>query len=217
MSRILPLVVLLIYSTAYAEEDERYYVIVFSSKSRLNKPNDAHIWATLIKTSTKDSQIRVEEQTISWVPASLKVRLLAMRSEEGANIGLMPTIDHYQLLGCKITAWGPYELASDFGPEFYQRFSKQKARLERGEVRYKALDPDIGRRSAFISNCIHVLTDLDPYRRRNAYSEFLRFGDRASEHIVETLAERGRIDRDTTHVWLMDTLGLSDKCISIRK
>ncbi len=203
MIRTSLLLVLTFATTVSAEE--RYYFVVFASQSRLNNPSKSHVWATVIKTIATDSHITVEEQTISWVPASSNVRLLALRSEEGANLGLIPTIEHYQKLKCRITAWGPYELEPPFGCEFYQRFMQQKARLESGEVRYKALDPNAGRYSRYISDCIHAITDMDPRRGRNAYSEFLRFGEKASEHIVHTLAKRG-------HFSAVDVLSMQQRC-----
>jgi hypothetical protein len=189
---------------------DRYFVLVFGSQPTLKCPRRCHTWATIVKTSPdKSGVIQVEAHTISWMPADQRVKLLTFRSKPGMNLDLMSTIARYQDMNGHVAVWGPYEIQDGSGSDIYARTLQQIARLESGEVQYKAIDPDFGPRVHYISDCIHAITDIDQQQARSFYSEFIRFGESASRFIVNVLAERGRINPAIRHDWVLDSLGLS--------
>lgn len=194
---------------------DRYFVLIFGSQSKLNNPTRSHTWATVVKANAEGT--RLEEITISWLPASEQVRLLTVRGEPGVNLGLHATMSRYQQLNGNVSLWGPYELINERGPILFARAQWQSARLNHGNVLYKALDPNIGPRAAYITDCIHAITDLDEEHGRTAYTELLRFGNRASEYIVREFNRHGRIDRRQRHEWLIDALGLRQYALTERR
>jgi hypothetical protein len=200
-------------STVHAQD--RYFVLIFGSQSRLNRPSRSHTWATIVKASADGT--RLEQLTISWLPQAEKVRILTLRGEPGINLDLHTTISRYQQLNGSVSLWGPYETAANRGPVLFERAASQIERLNSGTILYKAIDPNLGPRKPYLVDCIHAITDLDQDQSRNAYSELLRFGDRASEYIVRELDKRGRIQRQHREDWVMDALGLRKYSITVRQ
>lgn len=105
--------------------------------------------------------------------------------------------------------WGPYELNPTIAVELYNKTLKQIARLNSGRVLYKAVDPDRGPRSTYISNCIHAVTDLDGLARRTGYSEIRNNGFDASANLARVMTGSGRVDWTVTHDWLLEALDLT--------
>lgn len=189
---------------------DRYFVLIFGSQPTSKCPKRCHTWATIVKATDVNGAYQMESHTISWMPADYKVRLLTFKSKPGMNLDLRSTIAHYQELNGKVSVWGPYEIEPNVAPDIYARTLNQIARLESGQVRYMAIDPDFGPRAKTVSDCIHAITDIDQQQGRTFYSELLRFGDRASEFIVTVLSDRGRINPCVHHDWVLDALGLAD-------
>jgi len=189
---------------------DRYFVLIFGSEPTLKSPKRCHTWATIVKATDVDGTFQIEAHTISWMPADFKVRLLTVRSKTGINLDLMSTIARYQELNGAVSLWGPYELQPEVAPDIYARTLQQIARLESGQVRYMAIDPDFGPRVKTVSDCIHAITDIDQQQGRTFYSELLRFGNSASKFIVTILTERGRIDPNIRHDWILDAIGLAN-------
>jgi hypothetical protein len=189
---------------------DRYFVMIFGSEPRSRDPHRCHTWGTIVKSTERDGVAHLEAHTISWMPADFRVKLLTIHSKPGINLELRATIHRYLEMNGKVSVWGPYELQPDIAPDIYARTLQQIARLESGEVSYMAIDPDFGPRVKTVSDCIHAITDIDQQQGRTFYSEFLRFGERASEFIVKVLAERGRINPCVRHEWVLEGLGLAD-------
>ncbi|HEY8504852.1 MAG TPA: hypothetical protein VIL46_09740 [Gemmataceae bacterium] len=190
---------------------QRYFVLIFGGETRPKLPRYTHTWGTLVRATPcgpTPGSYALEVHTISWLPASLEIRPWVLRAEPGVNLDLHTTIRYCLANGEVVSLWGPYEVIPPYGERIYARAMEQVARLESGRVLYKAIDPDIGRRHENISDCIHAITDIDVYTRRTYYSEWLRFGDDASQFIVTNLVERGRIDPCVTHPWVASALGL---------
>jgi hypothetical protein len=188
---------------------DRYFVLIFGSEPASRHPKKCHTWATIVKATDVNGVYHLQSHTISWMPADFRVQLLTVKSKPGLNLGLHETIARYQELNGRVSVWGPYELDPTAAPDIYARALTQIARLESGQVRYMAIDPDFGPRVHTVSDCIHAITDIDQQQGRTFYSEFFRFGERASEFIVTVLAERGRINPCVRHDWVLDALGLT--------
>jgi len=196
---------LLLPGQAFAQE--RYFVIVFGSQSTPKLPNYTHTWATVVKVTCADTpggQPTAEVNTVSWLPATLKVHTFAPCPEPGTNLDLVTTIRWANCGGQRVSYWGPFEIE----PEFYQRFLVQKARLESGVVRYQAIDSFYGPENRTVSDCIHAVSDTDYRHSRLYYLEFRRFGESASEFIVFSMGNRGRINPCVTHDWVAHLIGL---------
>lgn len=193
--------------TAVAPPGERYYLLVFGSQSAPKRPRYTHTWATAVRATGCDGPggPAVDEHTISWMPASLDIRPLALRPEPGANLGLAFTIEEMLRHDERVSVWGPYEV----GPGLFRRFLVQKEFLESGRVGYQCVDSvgEAGRLGTGC-DCIHAVTDMDPLFSRSRYP-LTYFGEAASLHIVRQLHTRPVvIEPGRDHGWLLPALGL---------
>jgi hypothetical protein len=192
----------------------KHYLLVFGADSCPKRARFSHTWATIVQATPDDQSAngyRLESQTISWMPASLRIRPLALRPERGVNLSLGATLNDCFCKGERVALWGPYEFDPEPPPGIWARVQTQIARLNSACMLYKALDPDTGSRSKYVSNCIHAVTDLDPHLPRPAYNELRDFGLDASRHLIRIIASRHDIDPDITHSWVADALGLDSR------
>jgi hypothetical protein len=208
-SLLLPLFLACLGLQSVAHAEERHYVLIFGSESTPRVPRYTHTWATFVKASGEGadaSKYNIDNVfTISWLPASLEVRSFR-RSEEGVNLDLETTLSHV-LPRQRVSLWGPFQISQ----LFYDRAVEQKARLESGIVKYKAVDPNFGPRVPYVSNCIHAITDLDPEFGRLYYLELRRFGEAASHWAAHQFVNRGRrINLDENLDWITERLGLDN-------
>jgi hypothetical protein len=191
-----------------AQADERYYIIIFGSQSTPRLPRFTHAWATFVKASGEGENscaYHIDETfTISWMPADLKIRALRLRAQEGVNLGPEATIEN-ALERERVSQWGPYQIS----PRLYDWGLEQKCRLESGVVKYKTIDPNVGPRVRYVSNCIHAVSDLDPEHGRLYYLELRRFGEAASHWLAHQLVFRGQyINLGDNLDWINHQLGL---------
>ena len=187
--------------------NERYYVIVFGSQSTPKLARFTHTWVTGVRVTRNDGQAEpaLETHTISWMPATLRIRTLSRHIEPGVNLGMDESIRDMQAKGERVSMWGPYEMR----PHVFYRFLIQKAFIDSGAVGYQCIDKwgEAGRMGVGC-NCIHAVTDMDPDFDRSRYPLRLN-GEDASLHIVEQLARRGAlVTGPQTHDWLKARLGL---------
>ena len=194
---------------------ERYFVLIFGSESRPKKAKFTHTWATAVRvTEIANGLPAVEQHTISWMPATLDIRPLSLRVEEGKNLDLAFTIEEMLRHDELVSVWGPYEVGSGL----FQRFLVQKQFMESGCVGYQCIDA-IGEaaRTGRGCDCIHAVTDMDPLYDRTRYP-LAYFGEAASRHIVRQLHERPTIIRpDQCNDWLLPMLGLDKYPITRQK
>lgn len=196
--------VLALVGDAHAGED--YFLLMFGSQRIPNNPNYAHTFATFVKACSADGGT-LEAHTISWLPAKLVVRTLALRPECGRNFDLPTTIQR-ALDNCeRVSLWGPYKI--DCG--LYQRALDRIAELESGQVLYKA--DDTGRRSDRVSNCIHAVSTVTDGARIRVASP--GWGEPASYFLV-TKFRPWIVDPDCIHPWVSQALGLDDYPIVYR-
>jgi hypothetical protein len=199
----------------YAESGERFYVLIFASQTVPRRPIYAHTWATVVRTVDHEGGPTsiAEQQTISWLPASLKIQPLYLHPVPPVNLGLHETIAYAHDNGERVSMWGPYECR----PSFFHRFLIQKEFLESGRIGFQCDDNNgEAARTGDGCCCIHAITDMDPEYGRSNYP-LIWFGDSASEHIVDRFAERSSLlHPETEHDWLIEALDLK-ACSIVRR
>ncbi len=85
---------------------EAYYVMVFGSESHPKQLRYTHTWATFIKATGECSDpnaYALEYNTISWLPATLEVKVLRPWPEPGVNLNLYQTLRAVHANGESVT------------------------------------------------------------------------------------------------------------------
>jgi hypothetical protein len=189
-----------------ARSEERYYLLVFGSQSFPKIPRYTHTWATAVRATIDDQTrqvCRVEVFTISWYPATLRIRPWDLRPEPGVNLDLHDTIRLVLHHKEEVAMWGPYEIPQ----ELFTRYVAQKLRLESGVMQYQTIDPI--RLCSNVCDCIHAVADVDPISDWRRYP-LGRGGEIASQQIVNELHCRGRVlNPGQNNDWLLAALGLN--------
>ena len=183
--------------------DDRYYMLIFAYQGVPAGPRTAHSFATFAHaTQGKNGTHRlVDVKTISWMPATLNVRLIRGAPERGRNLSLKETLALANSMDANITLWGPYQIDK----KLYDRAAKQVKRLDSGTVGYKALDGAV--RPDGATNCFHAISDIDA--DQGLLNTGTAFGNDASAMVVRHLS-RWIIGREKTHPWLIERLGLKN-------
>jgi hypothetical protein len=197
-----------------APPNEHYYLLVFGSQSQPLRPKYTHSWVTNVRVvdNGPGQPPTVEASSISWMPATLDIHPLRFRVEPGVDLDLCATIRMARGNGERISMWGPYEIR----PGLYRKFLIQKDFMDSGRVGYQCIDTVGEARRGTGCDCIHAVTDCDAEYDRQEYP-LSRFGDRASEHMVRQVMERGGvINSCATHDWLLGPLGIAD-CPIVRR
>lgn len=115
---------------------------------------------------------------------------------------LQESLERCRARGQRVTMWGPYEIQ----PELYRRAAEQKARLERGELGWQALDK-ANRRNGTAVNCFHSISDL--YTENGLLITGFARGDAASQMVVQHL-QPFIIDPCRIHEPIVEVLGLHE-------
>jgi uncharacterized protein (TIGR03000 family) len=131
------------------EAEAKYYVTVYSYQSEPLRIRNTHTFAHFVKKTP----LTVEEQTISWMPASLRIAVLSRLPERGVNLSLEQTFQLAESMGARVTNHGLFEITR----ELYDRATNQIKRLGSGQVQYKCVDRRI---RGIASNCIHAVSDV---------------------------------------------------------
>lgn len=129
------------------------WLALFACQTNPYKPQKTHTFATLMRGN--------EIATISWLPATMKVRGLAVCPETGHNWTLSETFDWACRGGMYVSVWGPYPVK----PELYDCFHSSIACLESGRIRYKSLTGLKPNRDAM--NCVNAVQSVVLPRNRN--------------------------------------------------
>lgn len=196
---------------------ERYYLLVFGAQTTPKLPRYTHTWVTFVRVpppAAPDCRPAVDAHTISWLPDKVFINTLSPWVEAGRNFTLDETL-RATLSQCeRVSLWGPYEVP----PGVYRKLLIQKGFMESGAVGYQCIDT-IGEAglNGNGSNCIHAISDADSLFGRQAYP-LTYFGDAASQRILRQLVMRGAVpDPESTHDWLIPTLGLDGYPITRRE
>lgn len=186
---------------------ERYYVITFTWEGNPPAARLSHSFATFIKVAEEDGQESIEHFTISWLPATLNIKLIT-RPEPGVNLGVRETFDFCRERGGEILGLGPYEIRKDL----YDLALEQLRRLEAGRITYKAALLKMKWRPG-AANCYYAVSDAAP-------RELLYLGT-AWGHVtgVPVLEHFGPwlMDPAETHDDIIDRVGLRERNVRFRR
>ena len=147
------------------------------------------------------STYALEVNTISWLPASLKVKVWSPRPEKGVNYNLEQTLQFVYSQSESVTMWGPFVM----GKPIYERSLEIRQVAESGRAQYRAIS---NARDMLISDCIHAVAAVDPIFGRNHYP-LIRIGKPASRYIARQIMMRSLFDQyQYDNSWLVARLGL---------
>lgn len=191
-------------TAARARADEHYFALIFGSQSSPKVLRRTHTWATFVKAVGEGpdlSTYALEVNTISWLPASLKVKVWRPWAEEGVNFSLQQTLKYVYSRDESVTLWGPFVI----GRPLYERSLRVRRIAEDGTARYRAISTG---KDMLISDCIHALAAVDPVLGRNHYP-LIRIGKPASRYIARQIMKRSLFDQYRyDNAWLVARLGL---------
>ena len=196
--------------------DERYFLIFFGSHDALHRPQNTHVWATLVRMRASDVGAcgsvvpgcvdpALDVHTISWLPTKVKIDVRNYTVEPGRNFELHETMKIAYDTKQSVAYWGPYEVWHGFA----HRFLVQKQFLDSGAVGYQCVD--VRGEAARLGNgcdCIHSVTDMDPIYPRWRYPLAV-YGKPATANLVRRFMHSPIwIEPKVTHEWLLPRLGL---------
>lgn len=116
------------------EPPARYYLLLFGGQREFLAPQTAHGWAAYVRVQPQpDGSMHLESLTISWLPETLRVRVLALRPEVGRNFTLEETFAFMAGPRERNFLWGPYEIDA----HRYAEAVARKAWLDSGTARYR--------------------------------------------------------------------------------
>jgi hypothetical protein len=166
MRYILSMMLLLTVGLARIRADD-FYLWLFAYEAS-PRAVDSHTFATVARVSPT----WIKYDTISWMPASLTVRIFA-NQEPGVNLTYSQTLALAASRGARITKYGPYRVT----PVFYNAFMLRVSQLNSGIVMYKVNDRNT---YPFATNCIHAVSGISGVRLHTGLS----WGRSATEQVV---------------------------------
>lgn len=193
--------VLILFSATLASAQIQDFVCVFSADGIPYRPDKGHTFAAVVRVETHEGKPAraVEVASISWLPATMKVRALALKPEQGRNVPLDETLRVYADKGHKLCMWGPYRVQ----PEFFELFKTRVAQVEQ-TFGYKAAALTSPRD---ICDCARAVEEMVESRRRligvNGY------GAAASSVVVRKFSP-WLIEPDQSHAWVEPLMGLDE-------
>ena len=192
------------FSLPSAQAGEHYFLLIFGSQSSPKVLNRTHTWASFVKATGEGPDLAtyaLEVNTISWLPASLKVKVWSPRAEKGVNFSLEQTLDYVYGRRESVTLWGPFVI----GRPIYERSLEVRQVAESGRAEYRAISNGY---DMLISDCIHAVAAVDPVLGRNHYP-LIRIGKPASRYIARQIMTRSLFDQyQYENSWLIARLGL---------
>jgi len=187
-----------------AEGGEWHYVLVFGSQSCPKQLRYTHTWATFVRAvgeGTDPNAYAIQVHTISWLPATLDVKVFRPWPEPGVNLDLYQTLAAVAADRENVTMWGPFVI----GPEVYERSLRVLQIINSGQAQYRAIS---NQRDLLISDCIHAVAAADPVFGRGHYP-LIRIGKPASRFIARQIMTRSLYDQyQYDNSWLIPRLGL---------
>jgi hypothetical protein len=191
-------------SAGKARGDERYYVLIFGSQSSPKQLRYTHTWATFVRAAGEGpdpSAYAIQAHTISWLPATLVVKVLRPWPEPGVNLDLYQTLAAMDANRESVTMWGPFVI----GPQVYEKSLRVLQVIASGRAQYRAISTP---RNLLVSDCIHAVAASDPIFGRGHYP-LIRIGKPASRYIARQIMTRSVFDQYAyDNSWLVPRLGL---------
>lgn len=175
-----------------------YFVTVFTAESVPYRPTSTHAFAGLVRVPAGGGAAEVD--AICWGPASMKIRGVTLKGEDGVNMTVPATLDWCRDNGWRISVWGPYRVEC----ELYQKLKAQAELLSTGRIKYKPTDT-LQRRDV-AQNCYHALTSpVAPLKR---YAGAFTAGDAAGTTILQAYMPY-LLDPAVTHDEMLGVIGAS--------
>lgn len=188
-----------------ARAEERYFAMVFGSQSHPKLLRNTHTWATFIRATGEGPDVStyaLQVHTISWLPATLEVKVWRPWPEPGVNLDLYQTLQTVYAHGESVTMWGPFTITK----QVYDRSLGVLQIIASGAPQYRAISFP---RNLLISDCIHAVAAVDPVFGREHYP-LIRIGKPASRYIARQVMTRSPIDQTLyDNSWLIPRLGLN--------
>jgi hypothetical protein len=190
-------------AAAQTPPGDHYYMTLFGAQSVPFRTRNTHTFAEFTRTvPTPAGEAVVESHTVSWLPATLRVRPLALRPEPGVNLTLQQTFDWVGSFAGRVSVWGPYEI----GPDRYFPAVARKAELESGAVAYRAVGGFT--RSAPVSNCGQSFSRAGPVVGKRFWQPTPAAGESGTTHLAERYLNAGAFLNPTVkHTALLPAIG----------
>lgn len=191
---------------------ERYYMTIFGAQSVPFQIRYTHTWATYVRTVvTPAGEFPAAINTVSWMPASLHIRPLALRPEAGVNLNLAETFAWVRSFNGAVSCWGPYEIDA----ERYGRLVARKEQLENEGFQYRAVGA-LTRRGD-VSNCGQSFARSTPQVGDRYVQPTPSPGENGTSILALRLARAGAfVGGPVTHDWILCVIG-ADKYYFIRR
>lgn len=183
-------------------DPSRYYILLFGGQGDRFRPRTAHTWSTYVRATThEDGTVHLDSFTISWLPATLKVRPSHLRPEPGINLTLHETLDHMTTGRHDISLWGPYETDANH----YWEAARYKQVLDSGAIRYRVLD---GRESRTdVCHCVHAVVRVSMAWDK-ATDPIVWYGRLITKRVANAMNKTHIADTGRSHCWLIQALGI---------
>jgi hypothetical protein len=175
------------------------YLIIFSADSIPYRATRTHTFVAVVSVERgRDCPPRVVcLRSLSWLPATGKVRGLAMRAEAGRNVPLDETLHTYLAAGRCVCMWGPYRIRPELAETFHARVATVESWFQ-----YRAacrLSP------RHVCDCARSVEEMVEARRR--YIGVFGYGAAAASVIVQKLSP-WMIEPEQCHPWVGTLIGL---------
>jgi hypothetical protein len=189
-------VLLLICATPVTED----YLLIFAADSIPYRPTGGHTFAALVRVEQSPGRPArvVGVRSLSWLPETMHVRALAVRSQKGRNVPLEETLRHYQASGSRLCMWGPYRVQ----PELAEKFIARVAAVE-SSCQYKGAC-FWSRRS--VCDCTRSVEEMIGQRR---YIGVFGYGAAASSVVVRMFSP-WLVEPEHAHLWVATLIGLDE-------
>lgn len=190
---------IILLSAMPAAADTEDYLIVFAADGKPYKPTRAHTFAAVVRIATVPGCAPriVDSASLSWLPASMKVRAWKMWPETGRNVPLDETLRTYEANGSHICMWGPYRIQ----PELAEIFLARVARIESyGKYQAACLFARL-----HVCDCARSVEEMLGTRRR--YIGIFGYGAAAASVIVKNFSP-WMIHPEQSHCWVGGMIGL---------
>jgi hypothetical protein len=198
----------LISCAATAKGNDVYYVLIWGSQSHPKLLKYTHTWATFVHAvgeGPNADNYQLEWHTISWLPATLDVRVFALRPEKGVNLDEHQTLQFVLGKGERVKLWGPLMVT----PLIWQRSLEVRDIIASGRAEYRAISTTY---DLLVADCIHAVAAVDPDFGREHYP-LIRIGFSASRYLAREVVTRGPSkginQADYDNSWLIPRLGLA--------
>lgn len=208
MTRPLALFALAV-AAAPAFAQDRYFLVLYGAQGTPYRTSETHTWATVARVGPAG----VRADTISWLPATLHIRPLALRTEPGVDLPLADTFAWVAGWGGRVSVWGPFEIDG----ERYARLVARKAELDGGAVSYRALG-SFSRADPSVSNCGQSFTRPLPEVGWRYVQPTPLPGFNGTSLLAERLVRSGTIpDPGADHGWLLPLVGVDPAAVTRRQ